>query len=386
MSLPFSPDSGPAIELPDPSRPPIQVALVCPGLTPSTYMRLLSPLAWLVARGRAAFTLITEDKLQTSPRELARQVLLGPSVRRVARRRAERALRDADIVILQRSTSPMGERALALARAAGAGVIYDCDDNFLAVKENTPSIGAYYNSPAVRQHFLRLLAQADVVTTSTEVLTDALGEFAADVRSFPGCLDFAHIDTSPRPRAPSTLVIGYAGTITHGPDFECVEPALHRLLEEWQGTVRLQFFGFAPDSLVGLPNVGFLPYTEDYPGFLRTLSRVDWSFGIAPLADLPSARGKSDNKYREYGACRIPAVYSDCPAYRRSVIDGETGLLVSHSEESWYEGLQRMAADATLRDNVARAAHDDVVERYSVEMTAKVWLGIMQDVLSRRGR
>ena len=60
-------------------------------------------------------------------------------------------------------------------------------------------------------------------------------------------------------------------------------------------------------ALAGLPNVGFVPYNDDYPAFLRALSRVDWSFGIAPLADLPSRHGKSDNKYREYGACRIPA-------------------------------------------------------------------------------
>ena len=147
-SPPFPSGTGAAaVELPDPSRPPIDVAVVCPGLTPSTYMRLLSPLAWLVARGHATFTLITEDQLQSSRRELISLVLRGGSFHREVRLRAEMSLRDAAIVILQRSTSPMGERAHALARAAGAGVIYDCDDNFLAVSENTLSIGEYYNSP-----------------------------------------------------------------------------------------------------------------------------------------------------------------------------------------------------------------------------------------------
>jgi glycosyltransferase involved in cell wall biosynthesis len=119
---------------------------------------------------------------------------------------------------------------------------------------------------------------------------------------------------------------------------------------------------------------------------LRTLSRVDWSFAIAPLADLPSARGKTDNKYREYGACRIPAIYSDHPVYSRGVTDGRNGLLVPHTEQGWYEGLQRMMADATLRENLARTAYDDVVARYPVEAAAQAWLDTFQDLLSRKRR
>jgi glycosyltransferase involved in cell wall biosynthesis len=349
-------------------------------------MRLLSPLAWLAMRGDVTFGLVTEGQLRSSRREFASLRLRGGSFRRKVRLRAEKSLREADIVILQRSTSPMGARARALARAGGAGLVYDSDDNFLVIDPNTPEVGAYYGSPAVRRHFVDLLAGADIVTTTTIVLADAFAEFAADVRILPSCMDFAHVDTNPRREATSALVIGYAGTVTHGSDFECVEPALRRVLDEGQGAVRLQFFGYAPDNLLGLPDVDFVPYNEDYPSFLRALSQVDWSFGIAPLADLPSRRGKSNNKYREYGGCRIPAVYSDCPAYSGSVADGRTGLLVPHTEKGWYAGLQRMMADRTLRESMACAAHEDVMERYSVAAAAQAWLGTFQDLLSRESR
>jgi glycosyltransferase involved in cell wall biosynthesis len=279
--------------------------------------------------------------------------------------------------------SPAGVRAQARARTAGAAAIYESDDNFLATDKDTP---ARYLSPSVRRSFVRLLSGAHVVTTTTEVLAAAFREFAADVRVLPSCVDFAHIDTRPRPVAPSELVIGYAGTVTHGHDFECVEPALRRILEESGNAVRMQFFGFAPKSLVGLSNVDFVPYDTDYPAFLRALSRVDWSFGIAPLASLPSKSGKSNNKYREYSACRIPAIYSDCPSYSRCVIDGRTGLLVPHTEEGWYTGLRRMMADASLRESLAGAAHDDVVEHYSVAAAAQALLGTYRDVLSRARR
>lgn len=383
MSLSLSTGAQPVSAQSDHARPPFNVAVVHPGLTPSTYIRLLSPLNWLEEKGNVTLTVIPENRLRPSRREVARIVVRGRSPHREARLRAEKALNDADIVILQRLTTQTGERAITLARASGASVVYECDDNFLAIDKDTPAVGPYYSSPRVRRRFVKLLARADVVTTSTDVLSDAFREFAVDVRTLPNCVDVTHIDTDPRPEARSTLVIGYAGTVTHGPDFECVEPALRRVLEEGRGAIHLQFFGFVPETLLGQPNVDFVPYSEDYPGFLRALSRVDWSFGIAPLADLPVNRGKTDNKYREYGACRIPAIYSDCPVYSQSVADRRTGLLVPHTEQGWYEGIQRMMADAALRESLARAAHIDVADRYSVAAAARAWLDTFRDVLSR---
>ena len=374
MSLSLVPEARPASAQPHRPGPPIHVAVVHPGLTPSTYIRLISPLTRLEDRGHVEFTILSEAQLQPSRREIAGRIVRGRSFHREARLRAEQTIRDADVLILQRSTTSTGERALALARASGKSVIYECDDNFLAIDKRTPAVGAYYSAPRVRRRFVRLLAGADVVTTSTRVLADAFGELTGDVRTLPNCVDFTYIDGGPRPAASSGLVIGYAGTLTHGPDFECVEPALRRVLDEGRGAVRLQCFGFVPEALLGRPDVSFVPYSEDYAGFMRALSRVDWSFGIAPLADLPANRGKTNNKYREYGACRIPAVYSDCPVYSGSVADGLTGLLVPHTEEGWYAGLRRMMADAALRESVTRAAYDDVAERYSVEAAAQTWL------------
>lgn len=387
MSVSVSSVAGSAVATPDLLGSPIRVAAVVhPGLTPSTYIRLVSPLAWLEERGDVRFTLVPEDRLQPSRRELAGLVVRGRSFHRESRLKAERSLRDADIVVIQRSTSLVGVRALGLAHASRAGVIYDCDDNFLAIDRDMPIVGAYYSSPSVRRRFVRLLAGTDVVTASSEVLADVLREFAVDVRVLPNCVDFTLMGTDERSEASSTLVIGYAGMVTHAPDFECVAPALRRALDDGRGAVHLQFFGFVPEMLVGQPNVGFEPYTDDYAGFMHTLSHVDWSFGIAPLADSPFNRCKTDNKYREYGACRIPAIYSDCPVYSRSVADGWNGLLVPHTEQGWYTGIRRMMDDAKLRAKLAGAAHDDVAERYSVEAAAQAWLAVLQAVLSRTRR
>jgi len=385
MSLSFTKPIGRGAAPDDHPLPPIAVAVVLPGLTPSTSIRLASPLAWLQERGLVTYALVVEDLLQHPLGNVAGFLTPGRSRRREAGLTAEKSLREADLVILQRSTSPAGERALAIARESGAGVVYECDDNFLAIDRETPEVGAYYDSPQVRQSFVDLLAAADVVTTSCDALSAILREFASDVRTLPNCVDLSLVGAHARPEAAGdALVIGYAGTATHARDFACVAPALRRVLDEGRGSVRLESFGFVPETLLGRPDVRFTPYTDDYPGFLHKLGGVDWSFGLAPLAESVFNSCKTDNKYREYGACLIPGIYSECPAYSRSVSDGVNGLLVPHTEEGWYEGIRRMMADARLRADVARAAREDVAVRYSVEAAAWAWRDVLRHTLSLR--
>jgi RimJ/RimL family protein N-acetyltransferase/glycosyltransferase involved in cell wall biosynthesis len=371
-------------ERPCANRRPLRVIVVHPGLTPSTYIRLLSPLRWLEARGGVRVIVTAETVLRPSRRALAGGLLRGSLEYVRAHDEACRALQTADVVVVQRSTSLAGLDVTRLAREAGAGIVYECDDDFLEIAPETESVGAYYNRPEVRRAFVEHLRGADIVTTTTATLEQAFNVWANDVRTPPNCVDASYLSPGPRRISHEAVVVGYAGTVTHGADFACVSAAVRRILDEYSGRMRAQFMGFIPDELAGRPEVEFIPYTEDYAGFLGNLSRADWSFAIAPLADLPANRGKTDNKYREYGACGIPAVYSASTAYSGSVVDGRTGLLVEHTEQGWYEGLKKMAEDVGLRERIAVAAREDVLARYTVAGAARAWLDVLHDAAAAR--
>lgn len=61
----------------------------------------------------------------------------------------------------------------------------------------------------------------------------------------------------------------------------------------------------------------------------------------------------------EAAACGTPAVASDSPGLRESVVDGETGFLVPHGDPTaWADALDRICGDGELRRRLARGALD----------------------------
>ena len=99
--------------------------------------------------------------------------------------------------------------------------------------------------------------------------------------------------------------------------------------------------------------VSFAGRVDNYAEFVKLMYARAWDIGLAPLADTPSNQRKTNNECREYGACLIPGIYSDMSIYRASVNDRETGLLVPHIEDWWFEGMKTLIDLRDLRGRIA---------------------------------
>lgn len=341
----------------------LNVLLVTAGVIPSTHIRLLAPFDLLHRRGLVEPMLVAESDL---PRVDVR-ALVG----------------NADVLIVQRCTSAAACDLARLAANIGTKVVYECDDNFLAIPRNVRGDGEYYNRPDTQAFFKQMLRDSDLVTVGTERLAAEFRKFGARTSVLSNCVDFGVIGEAPRVEASDAVVIGYAGNAGHALDFDVVWPALIRLLKEYGDRLRLEFFGLVPKELSAYSNVRYVPWSDDYRGFLAALAAVDWSIGLAPLADRLHNRGKTNNKYREYGACGIPAIYSDISVYSECVETEVNGLLVPHSQQGWYKGLRRMIECPAIRSDIAKAAREDVWAHCRMEICAREWHETITDLLSR---
>lgn len=160
------------------------------------------------------------------------------------------------------------------------------------------------------------------------------------------------------------------------------------------------------DFLSGYPDVGFDVFgdTESYlEGFQRYnfLGSLPWDehkkylmenqykFGIVPLGaeeESPVHQEfsicKTPIKYYEYGALRIPAIYSDAHIYRDVVSDRETGLLVGNDLESWGAALDELNGDFLLRKTIADNSFEDVVGKHHIKIAAQSWFELIQELTS----
>jgi processive 1,2-diacylglycerol beta-glucosyltransferase len=272
-----------------------------------------------------------------------------------------------DAVVVERAWHPAVDHAAAAAlvervRRSGARLIYAIDDNLPLLAAETPE----WFTSGERAALEVFLKEADGVFVSTQRLADALRNQNGRFAVVPNLLDErllvwrAPIEGRATDRP---LVIGYMGTRTHAGDLAVAIPALERVCRRWQGGLRIEVVGGVTDDqramLSGLPVRWVEPPAAEteYPLFMLWMtSSLRWDVAIAPLADTEFNACKSDVKFLDYTAIGVPAVFSDAPAYRDTVVTGVNGLLAGSTTEQWEDALETLLASAELRGSLLRAA------------------------------
>jgi glycosyltransferase involved in cell wall biosynthesis len=291
-----------------------------------------------------------------------------------------------DLLLLMRCCQPEALALVEKARASGVSVIYAIDDDFEALDPESP-LGAHYKAIRAWENLLKICSKSSQVWAFSEALRQKI------VKVQPHCVvpvaiaNFELIDglvsaILPDDRADLTgrRVIGYAASTYHSVDIEMIAPVLERLLAE-RPELELEFVHVRCESLAAHPRVTHfdsLPSVRELYGFV--LSR-NWDVGLAPLVRSAANDAKTDNKYREYASLNIPAVYSDAPPYWGSVIHEYNGAIASDAQ-GWYASLCNLLDDSTLASSIARHAREDVERRYSIEVVASRYFGLMGAAMS----
>lgn len=325
------------------------VLVIGPDGIPSFTIGILQPLSYLKSRGVCRFSVKSDHEVSAD------------------------MLAAADFVVFFRSTRAEAYRHLETANSLGKRTIYVIDDHFLAMPVTTET-GRAMQDTEVRRVCVKFLKNASVVKVASEFFARHLKVHfePKSVVCFPGSVDFSILERVERRKSDGPVVIGYAGGRKEAA-FAPVIRALQKVKDTFGDGVRFEFYGFEPPGASRLPGVKHHKYIADYRKFLRELYRAGWDIGLAPLESALYHDCKTNNKYREYAACRIPGVYSDSPAYRDWVKPEQTGLLVDNTVDGWYEGIARLVEDAALRRRIREQAEREAREQFSVETCAKRW-------------
>jgi glycosyltransferase involved in cell wall biosynthesis len=324
------------------------VVAVLPALIPSTILGVVKPLVALEQAGRIRLRIVLE---------------LWARVSDVAR---------ADVVVFARNGEPLHGYLLEAAVRRGRPVIYELDDDLFELPVGLRR--APERDAAGRQQLERYVRTAALVRVYSRRLLERVSGLNPRACRVEAPVDWSLLPPDATATRPRRLRLTYATSRDQDHLAALFLPALEALLARRPGRVEAWFWGYCPPVLRHHRSVRFVPFDRDYDRFFRRFARSGLSIGLAPLLDDRFHQAKSDNKFREYAACRIAGVYSDTEVYRERVEHGRTGLLVPNRPEAWLGALERLVDAAADREQIQGAAHAEARARYSLGAAAGVWL------------
>jgi glycosyltransferase involved in cell wall biosynthesis len=273
------------------------------------------------------------------------------------------------------------ERALKLIRHAkesGMAVVWDNDDDFSAVPKGTAAYKRFGGvaGERVQVALRRIVGLADVVTTPSARIAALYRELGApDVRVIENYVRDEALQVPPRANG-AGLTIGWLAGIEHHLDVERlpIGDAVARLLAAH------------PDVRVVTIGAGLGVRHERYEhvrqvDFFDLLGHMaSWDVGIAPLADIPLNRARSNVKVKEYAALGMPWLASPVGPYA-GLGEKQGGLLVP--DDGWHEALERIVVKDRERRKLAKRARRWGGDQ-AIAANVHHWEAVLSDALNRR--
>lgn len=308
----------------------------------------------------------------------------GQTVEKIARTLARgwrrfcdlRALRrKADLVYLHLEAAPIPVTWFEdLLFASRMPVVYDIDD--LVYLRHSSDTNRLMRWVSREKKIPTLIRRATEVIVCTDYLRRYAETFNRRVTIISSTINTtAYRVDSTRYERHDPLTVGWSGSVTTSGYLSALAPILAKLQKE----IPFKF------RLIGNPN-GCLPgvVVEALPWRRETevpdLAKID--IGLYPLPDEPWVMGKSGLKALQYMGLGIPTIATDTPVNRTLISPGENGFLVrSHVE--WESTLRSLLVAPMQRKAIGMAGRKTVEERYSVGVTAPVYLSVLHRAVSQ---
>jgi len=284
-----------------------------------------------------------------------------------------------DVVVFQRATSSLMLDMMIHLKSLGVKIVYELDDYLFDVPRHNPAAW-FWNRKPIQKLLLKQLELVDAISVSTEPLAFQIQEMGIDISKIFVCFNHLHEAVwgtkTLNQRSSfknSKLVIGWQGSSTHDVDFKEALPAIAKVLSERPDVV-LRLFGDVPRSVRdSIPQDRF-EWTGGVPFHLypEMLKFINFDIGIAPCSLSKFNSCKSNIKWLEYSAIKVPCIASPINAYETSIESGKTGF-VAHDTNDWYEYINQLLDNEELSLTVAQAAYDVVWETWSASSRIEPW-------------
>ncbi|MEM9217699.1 MAG: tetratricopeptide repeat protein [Cyanobacteria bacterium P01_F01_bin.150] len=295
---------------------------------------------------------------------------------------ARNALHFCHVVIFYRVPAlPDIIELIQYAKALGKIVFYEIDDLiFDEILYPAPfetyggriSMDEYYGLIRGSTLFREAMALCDYAIASTPALVKVMKPIVAQRQAYlhRNALDHLNSDFGelkiPKIQRDYLSIFYGSGTKAHDTDFnQLAAPAIARIFERYPH-VRLTLVGYVTLPPILEPyrdRIDQIPLIKEVDVYWELLQQAD--INIAVLEVKTETDCKSEIKWLEAAALGIPSIVSATQTYREILTHGVDGFLV-RTPDDWFESLDILVRDKTVRHEIAQQAKTKAWEEYSL--------------------
>jgi len=309
-----------------------------------------------------------DDRVFYKPGHLLQKAVI---VLRAFRKRLKdlRRARQFDLIYIYREAYMLGfsyfEKKLS---QTGVPVIYDFDDAiWLNDTSHANNKLKWLKRPGKTSKIIR---HAQLTLAGNAYLADYARKYSRHVAIFPTLLDTDyHKPGAVQKDGP--VIIGWTGTSTTLKHFETALPVLRGLKEKYGRKIEIRVI---VDFDYSVPGMGITCHKWDKNREIDDLARFD--IGIMPLPNDEWSRGKCGFKALQYLALGIPAVVSPVGVNKEIIKNNLNGYLAA-DEKEWFNKLEVLIENQTLREKMGAEGRKTVVENYSAHAWKTNFLGYL---------
>jgi glycosyltransferase involved in cell wall biosynthesis len=286
------------------------------------------------------------------------------------------AVRDVDVLHIHRYAEPGVVGLARAAKAGGAAVVWDNDDDMGSVPKGTPGYRRQGGMLWERRlaGMRKLFELADLVTAPSAHLASRLREYGArHAEVIENCVPDQFVMRTRPPRAGVT--IGWIAGLEHQIDAERtpIREALQRLLDE-RPEVRVVSIGLG----LGLRGERYR-HVDVVPLMELTRAAAAFDVGIAPLSEIAMNRARSNIKLKEYAAAGACWLASPIGPYV-GLGEKQGGRLVA--DDDWHAALTRLVDKPRERAKLAKRAGKWVADE-TLSKRARLWEARFEEAIAR---
>jgi hypothetical protein len=273
------------------------------------------------------------------------------------------------------TTKPLIPQHIAMCQmlqSFGYKWVLDMDDNIFEVNIDNPGFRAFDKAGKgdARYWIEVAMRECDLLVVSNDNLKKVYNRYNKNIFINKNTIDFRFWQHTNAWGKGNKTIVGWAGAGGHTLDMGLIEEPIKELKGKWGKRVEFVAFGGEKPDFFDR-HVGWVDLRK-YP---EKLASLGFDIGIAPLRDNLYNRGKSNLRWLEYSALKIPTVASDVQPFK----DTNALLCVTHND--WVSALDTLIANKELRQDMGVNAYNMVNKKFNTSTSVRALAKRLEELL-----